>query len=62
MSNPSVFLTLSSSSLSIFLNDVPIHQLFLCLHDETPGLVDNFVNSLDLTRKDEILHESFKYH
>ena len=51
--NPIFFLSL------FFLNGVPIHQLFLCLHDETPGLVDNFMNSLDLTRKDEILHESF---
>lgn len=42
-----------------FLNDVPlIHQCFLCLNDETPCLVDNLRNSLDLTTNKEVLHES----
>lgn len=42
-----------------FLHDVPlIHQCFLCLNDETPCLVDNLRNSLDLTTNKEVLHES----
>lgn len=42
-----------------FFNDVPlIHQCFLCLNDETPCLVDNLGNSLDLTTNKEVLHES----
>lgn len=36
-----------------------IHQLFLCLNDETLRLVHNLVNSLALTINKEVLHESF---